>query len=188
MNRNRTNPNERRPKAFFRGAQEPAAAQPAPEEVETPTLPMPGVVEPPQPTAGAEPPLRAPETAEFSGEIGPVVGWLVVLSGSGRGRSFELGYGRNTIGRGRGNDVCLPYGDRGIAEQAHAHVIYDAEGRKAYLVNEHSGNPVSLCGLPVTGTAELQPDNTFRLGNTSIMYVGFCSPKRDWKDIPGNIS
>ncbi|MEO0017489.1 MAG: hypothetical protein RLZZ522_772 [Verrucomicrobiota bacterium] len=46
---------------------------------------------------------------------GPVVGWLVVVEGPGRGKSVTLGYGMNAIGREPGNRVVLPFGDMQIS-------------------------------------------------------------------------
>src|SRR5262249_54795631 len=39
----------------------------------------------------------------------PVVGWFVVVDGPGKGRSIEIGIGANSIGRDRGQKVCLSF-------------------------------------------------------------------------------
>ena len=46
-----------------------------------------------------------------SAEAPPVVGWVVVIDGPGKGRSRELTFGMNTIGRASGNRVVLDFGE-----------------------------------------------------------------------------
>lgn len=201
MNENHTNPNERHPQAFFRGTPKTNvkaipinSSVPYPEEAEqeTPTLPMPGMPGATMPYMPFRPdkPIPSPiQNAPSSPaiDIGPVVGWLVILSGPGRGRSIEIGYGRNAIGRGHSNEVALPFGDRGISDQAHAYIVYDNVGRKTYLTDGSSRNLVYLNGAPVFGSVEIESGDTIRMGNSALMFIPFCSPELDWKDIPEKI-
>ena len=49
---------------------------------------------------------RIRERAEESDAMSdPVVGWLVVVKGPGKGRAMQLGYGMNAIGRGATDHV-----------------------------------------------------------------------------------
>lgn len=199
MNENSTNPNERHPQAFFRGAVSPQVKtipintpESYREEAETRTLPMPGVPGATMPDVPFHPDKPIPastRSADASAvkDIGPVVGWLVILSGPGRGRSVEMGYGRNAIGRGHDNEVSLPYGDRGISDHAHAYIAYDNVGRKSYLTDGISRNLVYLNGAPVFGTVEITSGDKIRMGNSLLMFISFCSPDLDWKDIPEQI-
>ena len=52
--------------------------------------------------------LVAPHETEHND---PVVGWLVVVQGPGRGRSLEIGAGANPIGRAQHQKICLDFGD-----------------------------------------------------------------------------
>src|SRR5688572_26193414 len=63
----------------------------------------------------------------------PVVGWLVVIFGPGRGASLNLGYGRNSIGRGDEERVSLHFGDEQISRIGHAILTYDPRSRKYFL-------------------------------------------------------
>ena len=47
----------------------------------------------------------------------PVVGWLVIVAGPGKGRALQLGYGANTLGRGSTDRVNLNFGDERISPQ-----------------------------------------------------------------------
>ena len=197
MNDKYTNPNNRHPQAFFRGAPAPQiktipinTASPYPDEAEqeTPTLPMPGVSGATLPYMPFRPDSPLPKASNAAAapavDLGPVVGWLVILSGPGRGRSVEIGYGRNAIGRGYGNEISLPFGDRGISDQAHAYIVYDAVGRKTYLTDGNGRNLVYMNDSPVFGSVEIESGCTIRMGNSALMFVSFCSPDLDWKDIP----
>lgn len=201
MNDNHTNPNERKPQSFFRTPStpkvktipiNPASSYPDETEQERPTLPMPGMPGATMPYMPFQPdkPIPTPtQNTPISSkiDIGPVVGWLVILSGPGRGRSVEIGYGRNAIGRGEENEVSLPFGDRGISDHAHAFIAYDAVGRKTYLTDGNGRNLVYLNGAPVFGTVEIESGNTIRMGNSALMFISFCTPELDWKDIPEKI-
>ncbi len=119
--------------------------------------------------------------------LGPVIGWLVVLSGPGRGNSMPLGYGRNSIGRGEDNEVSLPFGDKEISKQAHAYVAYDQRSRKCYAQFGNSRNLIYLNNTPLLSLAEMPERSILRLGQTELMYVPFCTKELDWKDIPENV-
>lgn len=115
---------------------------------------------------------------------GPVVGWMVIVSGPGRGNALPIEYGRNSIGRDASNKLSLPYGDVAISHSCHAYVIYDELGRKMYLEDGKSDNLVYLDGMMVSSTVELQARQVVRLGMTALMYIPFCGPDLDWKMLP----
>ena len=66
---------------------------------------------------------RAKGMCEF-----PVVGWLIITEGQGRGTDFRLIQGENRIGRNADLEVCLDFGaqsDNTVSHEAHAVVVYD---------------------------------------------------------------
>ena len=79
----------------------------------------------------------------------PVVGWLVVIGGPGRGQVRPVGYGSNTLGRGEDSRVRLDFGDEQISREAHAVVTYDGRGRKFYLQHGGGTNLTYLGDEPV---------------------------------------
>ncbi|NOQ63294.1 MAG: FHA domain-containing protein, partial [Methyloprofundus sp.] len=70
----------------------------------------------------------ATETAEK-----PIVGWLVVIEGKGKGRSIFFSYGLNKIGRDTGQDIALSFGDDLISRENHASIEFDPKTREFYL-------------------------------------------------------
>jgi hypothetical protein len=110
----------------------------------------------------------------------PVVGWLVILDGPGKGKSLELGYGQNSIGRAPDQRVRLDFGDDQISRQAHAFVTYDRKGRKYYVANGAGANLVYLGEMPVLAPTELPPNADLSLGGTTVRFVPLCGPDFDW--------
>jgi len=117
------------------------------------------------------------------GPDGPVVGWLVVVKGPGRGKSLPLGYGMNAIGRDLGsNRVCLPFGDEQISHKKHAVLSYDPRGRKFYLQHGDSNNLTYLGEEPVLAPTILEGGEFIRIGDsTELRFVPLCGSDFDWE-------
>ncbi len=112
---------------------------------------------------------------------GPVVGWLVIIEGPGRGRSVTLGYGMNTIGRDAANRVSLPFGDSQISRMKHATLTYDPRGRKFFLQHGESTNLTYVGETPVLSPLQLSPGDTIRLGDTTVLrFVPLCGDDFNW--------
>jgi hypothetical protein len=112
---------------------------------------------------------------------GPVVGWLVVVEGPGRGKSVTLGYGMNTIGRESGNRVCLPFGDMQISRTKHATLTYDPRGRKFFIQHGESTNLTYVGESPVLAPLELKSGDLIRLGDTTVLkFIPLCGDDFNW--------
>ena len=112
---------------------------------------------------------------------GPVVGWLVVVEGPGRGKSVTLGYGMNPIGREPGNRVVLPFGDMQISRSKHATVTYDPRGRKFFIQHGESSNLTYVGELPVLSPVELKSGEIIRLGDTTVLkFIPLCGDDFNW--------
>ena len=99
---------------------------------------------------------RLQERAEQSdGMDDPVVGWLVIVEGPGKGRAMQLGYGSNSIGRGETDRINLNFGDDQISRGGHATVTYDPRGRKFYVQHGGGTNLTYLNDQPVLTPIEL---------------------------------
>ena len=112
----------------------------------------------------------------------PVVGWLVVTEGPGKGRVCPLGYGSNSLGRGEGSRVRLDFGDDRISREGHATLTYDSRGRKFYLQHGGGKNLTYLGDEPVLVPAALEAMQEFSIGGTTLRFVPFCGPDFDWQD------
>lgn len=112
--------------------------------------------------------------------IGPVVGWVVVVKGPGRGHYRPLFCGNNAISRSDSAAVSLPFGDNRISRETHAFVVYDELGRKFFLRDTGQVNLVRLNGSVVMGPSELKAHDQISIGETVLEFVPFCTSNFDW--------
>ena len=108
------------------------------------------------------------------------VGWLVIVSGPGRGTGFTLQHGVSLIGRGEDQTVCLDFGDTSISRSSHAMIAYDAEQGGFFLGHGGKANLVRLNGRPVLSTEDLASGSTIRIGETTLRFVAFCGSDFSW--------
>lgn len=113
----------------------------------------------------------------------PVVGWLVIVEGPGKGRAMQLGYGANSIGRGETDRINLNFGDDQISRGGHATVTYDPRGRKFYVQHGGGTNLTYLDDQPVLIPIELPALSHISIGNTVLRFVPLCGDAFDWQDI-----
>lgn len=108
------------------------------------------------------------------------VGWMVVVSGPGRGNGFTLFSGVSQIGRGEDQAVRLDFGDNSISRSNHAAIAYDPEQKGFYLGHGGKANLVRLNGNPVLSTEPLSTGALIRIGETTLRFVGLCGDEFDW--------
>ncbi|MBF0371790.1 MAG: FHA domain-containing protein [Alphaproteobacteria bacterium] len=144
--------------------------------------------------ASVEPQRKEPRTRLFrpggvpaddqqsDASVDPVVGWLVVVSGPGRGRALAISYGMNSIGRADDEKVVLNFGDEQISRKGHAMVTYDRRGRRFYLQHGGGANLTYLGDAPVLVPVEMSGGELISLGETVLRFAPFCGPGFDWQD------
>ena len=116
----------------------------------------------------------------------PVVGWLVVVEGPGKGRAVPLGYGSNSIGRGATDRIKLDFGDEQISRSGHAVVTYDPRGRQFYVQHGGGTNLTYLGDQPVLAPTGLPALSHISIGHTVLRFVPLCGAEFDWQDTEGN--
>ena len=132
-------------------------------------------------------PQPSEESAEKSdGMDDPVVGWLAIVEGPGKGRAMQLGYGSNPIGRGETARIKLNFGDDQISRGGHAVVTYDPRGRKFYVQHGGGTNLTYLNDEPVLIPIELPALSHISIGNTILRFVPLCGDAFDWQDTEEN--
>ena len=113
---------------------------------------------------------------------GPVVGWLVVVDGPGRGRAVELGFGMNSIGTSVDNRVQLDFGDPAISREDHFSIAYDAIYRKFHLVRGRGTNLVYVNDTALTDARELPAFAEINVGATTLRFVPLCGADWAWPE------
>lgn len=99
----------------------------------------------------------------------PVAGWLVAVSGPCKGRSYEIKQGRNTVGRGAENDICI-MNDNRVSRSKHMKIVYDPAGR-VYYIEPGDGSGLVYCNgeIILAPTAVTGSDSVEIGGGTYII-------------------
>lgn len=130
---------------------------------------------------GNEDPFESgPQTAQPQSEVLFPVGWIVVVDGPGRGRSFTLQNGVSQIGRGEDQAIRLNMGDTSISRSNHAAIAYDHVQHKFFLGHGGKANLVRLNGGPLLSTEEISDGDIIDIGETKLHLVALCSAEFNW--------
>ena len=132
--------------------------------------------------AGPKPGDRPQPPVEADGMNDPVVGWLAIVEGPGKGKALQLGYGSNAVGRGETARVQLNFGDDQISRGGHAVVTYDTRGRKFFVQHGGGKNLTYLGDQPVLVPTELPAHSHISIGATVLCFVPLCGDAFDWQD------
>ena len=142
----------------------------------TPGAPSPGVTEQDEP----DDTTRLVSSTNVRQDDDPVVGWLVVIEGPGRGRSVEIGSGANAIGRAPNQKLCLNFGDPRISRERHAVVVYDPVSRRFFLQSGPGRNLTYLGSDVVLEPKEMKPGDTITVGDTVLHFIPYCGADFGW--------
>jgi hypothetical protein len=124
----------------------------------------------------------ASKAAEQDASNDPVVGWLVVIKGPGRGNAVRLGYGWNTIGRDSSQRACINFGDSQISRMSHARLLYEPRSRKFTLTLGEGTNPTYVRGDVLLSPTEIKSGDRIQIGETELMFLGLCGEHFEWQD------
>ncbi len=117
--------------------------------------------------------------------VDPVVGWLVVIDGPGKGHSLEVKVGNNSIGRGEDYSICLDFGDTTItAKEAQANIIFDEANTKFHITPSGGRNLLyKLSGDkmdPILQVEEIIGGTNIKMGATTLRFVALCGDDFKW--------
>lgn len=118
-------------------------------------------------------------TSAVTADLDPVVGWLVIISGPGRGQVLPLHYGVNDIGHSDKSRVRLNFGDEAIVLDNQAAIIYTGGSRRFYLQSMMA--EVWVGGQPAQHSIQLNGGEVLRLGQTHLKFVPLCGLDFDWR-------
>lgn len=114
-------------------------------------------------------------TADFR----PVVGWLVCTEGKHKGQSFNLYHGKNFIGRNSDMDVWLK-NDPSVSRIRHAIIIYEPRERVFFAQPGESHELFYVNDSVVLSTTQLKDRDRISVGETTLIFVPFCSEDFTW--------
>jgi len=110
-----------------------------------------------------------------------LAGWLIIISESGKGESFEVTFGFNSIGRSDSNHITITNQDNSISRERHASVIYDYSNNIYFLKHEDGKYLTYLNGAVVLETKELKGFDKLKIGNTELLFVPLCGEQFKWE-------
>jgi hypothetical protein len=109
-------------------------------------------------------------------------GWLAVISEAGRGTSYTLTFGMNTIGRSEENHVSIQNGDSSISREKHALIIYDY-ANNLFFIKHGDGQFLSYVnGEVLLDTRQLKANDRIKVGSTELIFIPLCSDEFKWED------
>lgn len=123
-----------------------------------------------------------PGATEPDPNFDPVVGWVVIVDGPGRGNYRPVCYGQNAIGRGDNLRIMIDYGDQRISREPHAFLIYDEVERKFFVRDNGKSNIVRLNGNMVLSPSELHDRDRITIGQTTLIFIALCDAGFNWAD------
>ena len=110
-----------------------------------------------------------------------VVGWVVIIDGDDKGKSFNLKTGRNFIGRNASQDVVLAK-DKAVSREKHAIIVYEPRQRKFLVQPGDSRGLFYVNDNVVLGSEELKPYDVILVGKTQLAFIPFCGEKFGWEN------
>ena len=117
-------------------------------------------------------------------QIEPVVGWMIVIDGPGKGNFRPVFAGSNTIGRSANQRIAIDFGDDTISSEQQAFLVYDGKKRQFQLVpNLGRPNLVHLNEAALLTNSELKPRDKVTMGSTTLLFLPLCGPEFDWSDV-----
>ncbi len=112
------------------------------------------------------------------GRMDKVTGWLVCIEGGQQGRSYQIGQGRNFIGRALDMDICFSE-DLSVSRQCHGEIVFDDSAAVFYAVP--GSGVIVLDGNILEKPECLKEDMILEIGNGKYCFVPYCTQKRGWK-------
>ena len=120
-------------------------------------------------------------TTESAGPI-LLAGWLAIISEEGRGTSYTLTFGMNTIGRSEDNHVSIQNGDTSISREKHALIIYDYTNNQFFIKHGEGQFLSYVNGAVLLDTKQLKANDKIKVGSTELIFIPLCSEEFNWEN------
>lgn len=121
------------------------------------------------------------EEKNLKEEIDPVVGWLICIEGTEKGKDYRIHAENNYIGRGETMDIQI-LGDSAISRDHHAIISYDPRTRLFYFSPGPGRNIVRLNNEAIFMTQKIKARDVVEIGETKLMFLPFCGEVFNWDD------
>jgi hypothetical protein len=116
-----------------------------------------------------------------TGGFDPVVGWLVITEGPGRGKAVNIFAGMNSVGRGAGQRIRIDFGDQSISGEGACFITFEPKRRTFHITHGGKANIVYLNDEAVLTPMPLSGGQVIALGETKLRFVPLCGPDFNWE-------
>jgi len=107
-------------------------------------------------------------------DIKPVRGWIVAIEGQKCGIDYRIHSGRNTIGRGKGNDICFDF-DQTISKDKCCIVTYDERKNNFFVQVGEGTNNIYLNDEILLQPTQLKDNDIIEIGQTKLVFRSLCN-------------
>lgn len=111
----------------------------------------------------------------------PVVGWLVCIEGSQRGRDYRIRSEKNFIGRSEEMHIHLT-GDNAISRRNHAVISYNPMERNFFLIPGDGVGLVYHNNEAVYSPTELNAYDVIQMGKSKFIFINLCGIHFEWEN------
>jgi hypothetical protein len=118
-----------------------------------------------------------------AGGFDPVVGWLVIVEGPGRGKVVNIYAGMNSLGRSAGQRIRVDFGDATISGEGAAFITFEPKRRTFHINHGGKANIVYLNDEAVLTPMPLTDGNAIAIGESKFRFVQLCGPDFTWDDM-----
>jgi hypothetical protein len=118
-----------------------------------------------------------------TGGFDPVVGWLVIVAGPGRGSAVNIKAGMNSVGRNANQRISLNYGDAAISAEGAAFITFEPKRGTFHINHGGKANIVYLNEEAVLTPMPMTAGTTVSIGETKLRFVPLCGPDFNWDEM-----
>lgn len=111
--------------------------------------------------------------------IDPVVGWVVCIEGTAKGKDYRIKSERNFIGRDPSMDIAI-VGDESISRENHAIISYNPKNNTFKLLPGGGHGLVYLNDEEVFMPSDLKRGDIIELGQTKLIFIPLCDGGFTW--------
>lgn len=115
-----------------------------------------------------------------SGSNRLLVGWLVCIKGSSKGRSYIIRSNKNFIGRDPSMDITIT-GDQSISRIKHAVITYIPQDRIFIAQPGESRELFYVNSQVVLNNVMLKAYDQIEIGKSCFLFIPFCDDDFSWE-------
>lgn len=112
--------------------------------------------------------------------LDPVVGWIVCIEGSERGKDYKIASEKNFVGRSEEMHIFIQ-GDNSISRRNHAVISYNPKKRNFVLIPGEGNGIIYTNNEEVYSPKELSPYDVIEMGKSKFLFIPFCGQHFEWE-------